>query len=350
MKVALITGPCQAGKCGVGDYTVRLAVALQKACLQVDVVRGEDWKLFRLHSLVKLVRDVGADVLHLQYPTMGFGYKLGPQGLTLSVPCIVTLHEVSKAHLLRKLALYAFALRARHLIFTSDEEREFGLRWAPWLRKRSSVIPIGSNIESSVCDSEREIREVVYFGLVMPRKGIEDVLELARIIGRKRDDLRVRVVGSHRPEHAEYAARLRQRSEGLPVLWEQDLSEAQVTRRLGGAWIAYLPYPDGASGRRGGLKAALANGMAVVTTRGWDTAGELGKVVRFAATPSEAYTVIRELVVNPAQAEVMGGRARAYAARYSWESIAQSHLALYRKLVPGNAAAPERVAEEQTIA
>jgi glycosyltransferase involved in cell wall biosynthesis len=350
MRVALITGPCEPGRCGVGDYTAHLSQALQQAGLQVEIVSDGNWRLVRLPSLLRLVRRIGADIAHLQYPTGGFGHKLGPQGLALALPGVVTIHEASNSHVLRKLSLYPFALRAKHMIFTSHEERDFAIRWAPWVRGSSSVIPIGSNVEGICSDMQRDFSEIVYFGLIMPHKGLDDVLALAAIFGKSGSGFRLRIVGSHRPEHAAYAAELRRKSQGLPVLWEEDLSETEVTRRLTAAQIAYLPFPDGASERRTTLKAALASGMAVISKRGTATPRDLESVVKFAASPSEAYAAIRELAANPAAAEELGSRARVYAKRYSWEAIAQSHLAVYERLTREPVTSLQCEVEEQIIA
>lgn len=350
MKVALITGPCKPGKCGVGDYTVHLASALQKVGVQVGILAEGNWRLARLPSLLKLGWRAGADLVHLQYPTAGFGHKLGPQGLAMTLPCVVTIHEASNSHVLRKLSLYPFSFRARHMIFTSSEERAFAVRWAPWIGGSSSIIPIGSNIEYSRFGIQRDLREIVCFGLIMPHKGLDDVLALAAIAGRNGGSFRLRIVGSHRPEHAAYVDELHRKSKGLPVVWEEDLSMVEVSKRLSTAQIAYLPFPDGASERRGSLKAALTCGMAVVTTRGTGTPRALESVVRFADSPAEAYAAIRELAANPEVAEELGKRGRVYARRYSWEAIARSHLAVYERLAREPGRRPEREMEEEIIA
>jgi glycosyltransferase involved in cell wall biosynthesis len=350
MKVALITGPCEPGRCGVGDYTAHLSQALQQAGVQVEIVSGGNWRLARLPSLLRLVRRIGADVAHLQYPTGGFGRKLGPQGLALALPGVVTIHEASNSHVLRRLSLYPFVLRAKHMIFTSNEERSFALCWVPWISERSSVIPIGSNIEGVCGGTRRNIHEIVYFGLVMPHKGLDDVLALAALFGRSGGGFRLRIVGSHRPEHAAYVNGLHRKSAGLPVLWEEDLSKSEVSRRLTAAQFAYFPFPDGASERRTTLKAALASGMTVVTRRGADTPRDLEPAVKFAASPSEAYAAIRELAANPGKAEELGNRARDYARRYSWEAIARSHLAVYERLAREPVTSPQREVEEHIIA
>jgi glycosyltransferase involved in cell wall biosynthesis len=350
MKVALITGPCKRGKCGVGDYTAHLSGALQQAGVQVEVVSEGNWRLSRVASLLRLVRRIAADIVHLQYPTAGFGRKLGPQGLAMALPGVVTIHEASNSHVLRRLSLYPFALRAKHMIFTSNEERTFALRWAPWVRGSSSVIPIGSNVKAIRSDAPRDLREIVYFGLIMPHKCLDEVLALAEMLGKSGSAFRLRMVGSHRPEHAAYAAELRRKSRGLPVLWDEDLSAPEISSRLAAAQIAYLPFPDGATERRGSLKAVLESGMAVVTNRGKGTPGDLEAVVKFAASPFEAYAAIRELAAKPEEAAELGNRARDYARRWSWEAIARSHLAVYERLLGEPMTSPQCEVEEHIVA
>ncbi len=347
MRVVLITGPCEPGKCGVGDYSRMLAGALRKAGVQVEIVSGGEWRLAKLPSLLRLLRQTAADIVHFQYPTAGFGNKLGVQGAFLASPGVVTIHEARCAHMLRKLSLYSFALRAKHMIFTSEGEREFALRWAPWIGERSSVIPIGSNIEGGDGSLRREPHEIVYFGLVMPNKGIEDVLALAQLLRNNGKQFCLRIVGSYRREHVGYVKELRRRSEGLPVLWEENLPSGEVKQRLSAARIAYLPFPDGASERRGSLKAALTNGVAVITTRGLHTPAELDSVVRFCGSPAEAYRMICELSVNTSDADDLGKRARIYAQRFSWEVIAQSHMSVYQMLVQKSKGVPEEEAKSR---
>lgn len=329
MRVALIAGPCQPGQCGVGDYTTRLAEALRETGLQAEVVKEGNWDLTHARSIIPMLRRIDADVFHIQYPTVGFGRKLGPQALAMLQKSIVTIHEFNHAHVLRKIALYPLFLRARHVIFTTEIERRFALRWAPWIEKSSSVIPIGSNIERVMPVRDRNICEIIYFGLIMPRKGLEAVLELATLLKEKRPGLVIRIVGNPHPDHWAYLNMLQRSSKGLPIVWEQGLNEQAVAKRLAGSWIAYLPYPDGASERRASLKAALASGMNVITTEGPETPINLGPVVKMAASPRDALAVILALASNAEERLRLQSEAQSYTQRFSWHRIATLHYEVY---------------------
>jgi len=302
------------------------------------VMSEGEWGLRDMRSAVKSMEALKPDIVHIQYPTLGFGYRLGPQLFALGRKCVTTLHEASQAHILRKISLYPFTIRAEHIIFTSEYERRFALRWAPWIRKRSSVIPIGSNVQAHEPNGiRRNSREVVYFGLLVPRKGVDEVLRLAALVKERGLNLGVRLVGSAHPAHAGYLQELRRKGEGLPIVWDIGLPDSEVSCRLAGASVAYLPYPDGASERRTTLKAALSNGMAVVTTRGSATPEEIGEVVRFAASPAEALEVIQNLASDESERSRLVGGAEKYVSKFSWGLIAEAHCRVYEGLVNNHA-------------
>ena len=45
MKTALLCGPCYPGACGVGDYTVCLARALNQRGIEARVISSANWSL-----------------------------------------------------------------------------------------------------------------------------------------------------------------------------------------------------------------------------------------------------------------------------------------------------------------
>jgi glycosyltransferase involved in cell wall biosynthesis len=330
----MVTGNRMPGVCGVGDYTERLATALRSLGLEIDLLSANRWVLTDVIAADKKLDKIRPEITHLQYPMPGAGHKLGPQILAMKRSSVVTLHEGSQSHFLRKLSLFPFALRASHLIFTSEFERQFVMRWAPWISLASSVIPIGSNIRKGALDSPSRCRnEVVYFGLIMPAKGIEDVLRLAALIKNSASGLTVRIVGNPSAGHEAYFEDLHERSRNLPVVWEAGLNDEQVANRLARCSVGYLPFPDGVSERRASLKAMLLNGMAVVTTRGAHTFGALDEIVEYSDTPQQAYAVVRRLLESPSRQIELGRRGVEYMRQFGWDTIAQLHLRVYEKVI-----------------
>ena len=333
MKVALITGLCPHGQCGVGDYTACLDKALQARGVQSEVIASEKWSVSSGLMVRRSLREQNFDVVHIEYPTVGFGARLGPQALSLLQSCVVTIHEASQRHFLRKLALLPFSVRPRHIIFTSQFERQFGTRWAPWISRLSSVIPVGSNISVGARKEQRNLSEVVHFGLIMPRKGVEQVVELSRLIESAHLSLKVRIIGKAPFRYVDYLKKLQSETAHLPVIWDLDLSEEQVAERLADSSLAYLPYPDGASERRTTLKAALLNGVAVLTTRSSQTPSSLDKAVKFCATAEEGLAAICHLLQHPEELARMATAAAYYGRMYTWERIAELHLRVYQGAV-----------------
>jgi glycosyltransferase involved in cell wall biosynthesis len=329
VKVALVTGSCPPGGCGVGDYTMCLSDALKASGIEAHVITSGDWNLRGAFNVSKRLQEQKFDIVHIEYPTVGFGWKLGPQGLSLLQSCVVTIHEASQRHILRKLTLFPFAVRPEHIIFTSRFERRFATTWAPWIARVSSVIPLGSNIAVTAQESPRTLTEIIYFGLILPRKELEQVLELGNLIRSAGLPLVVRIIGQVPPKHAVYFDELRLRAAGLPIIWDHDLSVEQIAKRFARSSIAYLPYPDGASERRGALKAALLSGLVVITTRGPHTPRNLGAVVRFCRSPEEALAAVRSLIEDSEETSRMAAKAVQYGRRYNWERIAKLHLRVY---------------------
>ena len=349
MKIALVIGSCPAGVCGVGDYTACLSDALAARGVEVRLVVSEDWRVVGASRVRDSLKDF--DLVHIQYPTLGFGYKLGPHALSLLRSSVVTIHEASQRRILRKLSLLPFMVRPKHVIFTSEFERRFVTKRVPWVSRISSIIPVASNIRVFPQERERTLSEIVYFGLILPRKGLEEVVELSRLIKSGGLALKVRIIGRPRPEHMEYFEKLRFVTAELPVIWDLDLSEEQVAERLASSAVAYFPFPDGASERRTSLKAALANGVAVITTRGPHTPRNMESSLTFSKSPEEALIAACALIKSQEERTKLARNASEYLRQCSWGRVAELHLAIYRSLLLSErSSAPvkvNRVHEEQ---
>lgn len=333
MKVALVTGSYPPDVCGIGDYSCKLAMAMRGLDIDVEVISGADWGVGDVSGIAKRIDTVNPDIIHIQYPTLGYGWRLGPHALSLVRPGVVTLHEGSQTHILRKISLYPFFVASKHVIFTTFFERNYALRFAPWILKRSSVIPIGSNIPVGAQVKDSNLTEIVYFGLIHPEKGLEDVLTLARLIKEARLNYRVRIIGKPDPRWVAYFEKLRSYSVDLPVRWEIGLSDMAVAELLARSRIAYVPFPDGASQRRGSLLALLANGVVTITTLGSHTPPELHDAVEFAKSPKQSLQILENLVADSNRQRHLSATGRAYASRFTWDAIAREHIQLYERIL-----------------
>ena len=174
MKVAMITGSYPPMRCGVGDYTYQIIKGIRDSQTEVHIftsaeakLNGKEnffhsvvksWSIWPTISLARRVQREQPDIVHIQYPTIGYGYNLGPQILSiflrmLGLKIVTTIHEFQQANVLRKISLLPFFIWSNVLIFTSEEERVAVINSLPWLRKKlnsaSYVIPVGSNIPAT---------------------------------------------------------------------------------------------------------------------------------------------------------------------------------------------------------
>lgn len=332
MKVLLVTGSYPPDVCGTADYTSRLSEALQLDGIDAHVFYRTRWGLKDVPRLLREMTRLKPDLIHMQYPTTGYGWKLGPQAIGMSTPLVVTLHEASQAHPLRQISLYPFLFRSRHFLFTNQHEKQHVERLAPWIADKSTIIPIGCNIPvAPTCDKKWDT--ITCFSIVRPEKGLEGVLEMAGALRDRGSFARIRIVGAIMPRWTSYYAKLRGESASLPIDWFTDLNDVALSQVLAETSVAYLPFPDGASERRSSLIAVLMNCACVITTLGKHTPEEMRDCVIESASPQDATDKAISLLADRMSAETVAARGCVYAERFSWESISQQHRVVYQRLL-----------------
>lgn len=336
MKISIVTGSYPPDVCGVGDYSFQLVIALKRLGIKIDVITHDDWSFKNIYDISQKVSDSNSDLLHIQYPTIGFGYSLLPQALCFLRPSVITLHEFSQANPLRKLSLYPFTIGAKRLLFTSNYEYQCAMQFAPWIEKRVSIIPIGSNIPTSKRKTKRNNNEIVYFGLIRPNKGLEKVQELATKIYDLRLPYVIKIIGNVDPRYNWYIEKLRLQMKNLPVVWEIGLNEIAVADMLGCADVAYLPFPDGVSERRGSLLAVMANAVPTVTTKGKYAPSDLMDCVAVADNVEDVLRKILELLHDDMYRNSLVEKGCNYVRKFSWNYIASQHVSIYQSLLYKN--------------
>jgi glycosyltransferase involved in cell wall biosynthesis len=336
MRVAVVSGSWPPAICGVGDYAANLVDSLREAGIDAQPVEASDWSWGNRRDIARAIERLRPDAIHVQYPTRGFGASRIPAWLVWKWRrrAFVTLHEYS-AQVGPPLAgivprglphYWPFSL-AGALVFTNDLERERYLRIAPWARARTYLIGIASNIPRGRAAPRRNV--VTYFGQIAPQKGIEEFVATAAALRRARSALEAEIVGGVPAAAGAYAAALRPSFEAHDIRLVLNAPAQDVADRLASSSFVLLPFPDGASEKRGSLLAALDNGALVLTRHKATTAPWIRACTIAVRDARDAVRKLLELEANPERVERLRERASSSAPRLEWRSIASAHAAMY---------------------
>jgi glycosyltransferase involved in cell wall biosynthesis len=328
------------------------------------------------------------DIAHIQYQTGAFGMQpminflprfIPPPDEKNGVGVVVTFHDLLPAYLfpkagpLRDWVTFQLARGADAVIATNEPDylrlREKVRGEGKWLE----LIPIGSNITPSEIPPEitrEKLRErlgvradetlLVYFGFLNPSKGAETLIQALYDLPQTKLLFLGGQTGATDPTNVEYREHVKQeiRDRRLEnrVLWTDFLPPDAVSAHFYAADVCVLPYRDGASFRRGSIMAALAHGMPIVTTfpqtapqpelRTRDEKMDYARIPKLPilrdadnvllVPPDDAQAIIlavTRIQTSPGLAAQLRSRARETARAFSWDKIADDHLALYDKIV-----------------
>jgi glycosyltransferase involved in cell wall biosynthesis len=372
LKVVLVSGSLPDIRCGIGDYTAHLAAELARLPeLSVTVITSDServrttaaapaevlpvgrWGLFDLPGLLRTIRRLQPDVVHVQYPAVGYGSALGIVLLPLALrwlarlSTVLTIHERRERRRAARWAIDLMALSARAVILldpieADDLERNviFG---PPVLTGRMiSTIPMAIGVDRDASRSRlgasKEDLVLVSFGLIHPRRRLEDILDALAALLAKALPARLWILGGeaeYDPKTAqEYGRSLRQKVATLSlapaVTWLDHADPAAVSATLAAADVAVLLYPDGASGRNTTLQAALEHGLPVVTTAGVATPAEMRQNHRLVFVPAGSHDG-RELAAAVLEARRLAADGTADAS--TLPEHLEFHLGIYRRLL-----------------
>lgn len=334
MTIMLITGSYPPDVCGVGDYTYNLKNT--PTAQDWMLFYTKNWKLFSFFQKVRQINASGADIIIMESPTQGYGWSLLPHILTVwfglfsSKKMVVRLHEYTQLSVKSRLAVKLMLLTTNFAIFTNDYDRSVACSHFKRLKKRSAVVKIFSNIskiEPAKSMDEREI-DIVNFGHIRPGKGIESFIETAERLRAKRPQLRVVLAGQVPEGYESYFASIEPICQKIGVRLVLNAPSVQIAELLNNSKVAYLPFPDGVSERRGSMLAALANGAVVMTTGGGFTTEKLAKAVKI-ITADDACKVLAQMLGDAqmlAEQQKKGFEFLEQEIPHSWDDVAGQYI------------------------
>lgn len=357
-------------RCGVGDYTHRLAESLaQVPDVNVAVLTSraaaapaafgsvdifpviQSWDEGETSTVDDVVRSWPPDVVHIQYPTLGYGYKSLPWLLPrhlyrAGISVVQTWHEVyTPKELLASGLLFGFISKASvpgAVVVVRENYRQQMSPFLKWAFLTKTIQFIQNAAALPIIDlapSEKEAirlryarpncKLIVFFGFIYARKRIELLFHIADpsdchlvIIG---DDFREKQLEHDNPT-AQYIRSIQQLAQSEAwsgkVTMTGFLSDREAASILAAAHAVVLPFLDG-GGWNTSVHAAQAQGTFVLTTsqvrRGYDPS-----VNTYFASEDDVDDMRRALK------EFVGRRnVNANMTAETWRTIAQAHVDLY---------------------
>jgi len=364
LRVMLVTGSFPPDRCGVGDYTARLASALvAQPGVEVSVLTGRDWtgksgrqadgvavmpalpgwRLRHWRRAWKAVRAWRPDVVHLQNPTQGYRGGLLPSlipllGKLAGARIVRTWHEpLGWGSLRRPAEIMQFLLQAVVPGKFVTVRPNFPdmihplFKVIPWPR-RYHFIPNASSIPAAgLSQGERDAlrstllhgqeRLIVFFGFIYPGKGVDQLFEIA---APATDHL---LLVGEAPEGSEFAQAIRKTASRAPwsgkvtILGHQP--EDDVARLLAAADAVVLPFVEGGGPWNTSLLAARMQKAVIVSTsltqQGWQAEQNI-----YWAKPGDTVQMRRALA-NYASLPASAGLNPVP----DWSDVVTAHLALY---------------------
>jgi len=273
-KISIITGTYPPEKCGVGDYTFNLIQTV--GAKNWKLLYYTDWTLKTLFEKIYQIKNSEGDVINIQYPCMGYGYSIVPHLLCLYFSLFskkqfsITIHEFIRMGRKSKIASMIFLIFAQKIIFTNEFEREAAIKKLFFVKNKSTVLKIYSNIKQSSTFHEIPVRkyDIGYFGLISPLKGIEDFLLVIKQLLVENSNYQVYIMGQTQPEYESYYSSIINNAKEIGITLFLNEDQNFVTGILSDTKLCYLPYPDGVSERRGSFLAAVLNYCIILTTKG----------------------------------------------------------------------------------
>lgn len=372
MRVALLTSYRQ--QCGVATYAENLVEALGGAGVEPVVfaprlARGERaeegaspprlWGANRAFGVeafrvMSAVRAAGCQVVHLNVNLALFSSRIVFGLVRLArasgLPVVATLHGRDGGSLGRRFKVWRLyrALRGAFLIVHNPaHEREvvaFGHD-----PSRVMIIPHGMPPPAatrSLEDARRalgiapERRVLAHFGFLVPDKGVMDVLRaFASLRERRGDNLFYWVSGAVNPrDHASraYLDELRAEARRLGVEEHIHLTgefvshEAATVAMQAADWVVLNYRTGGSQASSGAVSRALASGRPVAVSSA-SVFDDVRDAVHTLVGPLE--TALAGLLDDQALGSEVVARARRHLEAASWSQVAETHAALYRRLV-----------------
>jgi len=334
----------------------------------LDVVAS--WKrnsLFTPFKLVRLVRKLQCDIVHVQFEYSTFGKPLFSHLLLLLVAgimkligsrAVVTLHGVllplhlAKTSLLRKLIKIVLTIYYRGLGCVSDAVivlnnlqyevlKSYGVNKAKLI-----VIPHGSDVEYKVGHHKAYSDRVVIFfqGFINPNKGLLELMDAIKMLNSEGYKVVMKMLGSipyqwrGDAKRRNYLRTVILKAATLGDLVELKLgffTDEEIIKEALMSDIIVLPYTDNYIETSGVLHKLMGCGKPIVVSKIPRFYAELTHEVNclmVRPTPSEIVSAIKRLINDRKLAQSIAENLKRMSHERSWKNVAKLHLDSFARI------------------
>jgi len=187
---------------------------------------------------------------------------------------------------------------------------------------------------------------LLYFGLIAPKRGIEDLLAALLELQARGHRPQLVLISKFDPVentyHRELVYSVEQMRLNDQVSFTGSLDNEAVSRMLQAADACVLPFPDGASFKNGSLAAAVEHGVPTVTTATRLTDPELlscrGLLTYAPGDMHALATLLQALVESSAACDQARVRMQEFRKLLSWRSYIEKRLQIYQLASSGKKA------------
>lgn len=343
-------------KCGVGDYTYNLAKELASRGNDIYVITSkqadsnnenlhiynivENWDFKDLKLILKKVKEIGPDVVNIEYPSneykSAFMLSYLPYKIKKKQKCYTTatIHEYDyeEFSVQRRFRLYLNFCKLDKIIVAEEKFIEKIKQISP--KTEMVYIPISSNIQrSEIGENEKKLlieqydlkgkKVISYFGFARPNKGIEILLKALKKINK---DIELLYIGSLDKEN-EYENTI------LKLIENEELGnrikitglfddEKDVANRLQISDLCVLPFLDGVQTRNGSFLAAYNQKIKILTTSKEKTREKQDGIYYVEPNNIEALATKIEKILNE--------KTEYKRNVLTWKSVADSYLQCFK--------------------
>lgn len=394
-------------KCGIALYTSKLldklkehtplVVIANKTREKIEFQERQPrvlrcWKrnnpLYFVH-IWKAALSVNADIIHIQHEFLAYGVRkyavLFPLLLflirLLGKPVVVTMHSVvprrelkgsffgvhgvggrfaSLKGVLVLLVVKLIGYLSNMIIVHNDYMKrvlveDYGLK-----RTDISVVPHGTDNSQGKAESKEakrclgltEKRIILFFGFIIPGKGIEFLLDSFSEVERKIPEAMLIIAGGYHPrlyrENPSYVGSVEAKIKhmklsGKVVFRNEFIPDEELGVLISAADIVVLPYSDGSvAGASGALSTCALFAKPVVATEIprflGDIKHEVNGLLVKPGDSKELTEALLRLMDDDILAKKLGGNLFSAAQKKTWDDVAQHTLNIYREILESTSA------------